>query len=166
MFVIAVKSKLKTKKAKVVLASTVLVLCLLIVLACVSAFSNTPKSHTYCEGFGEYVTLAETDEQVEDFVQQFYKAEQLYSLQEIYVPVEFNDKYEQYNELQKLQGLDLEPYKGEKCKLYMYLLSDFEIDEEQAIMSVIVYNNRVIGGDISNQVIGSKYYTFYGEQVS
>lgn len=165
MFVIAVKSKLTTKKA-VIVATIAAVLGILITFACISAFSHNPPSSAYCESYGEYSTLAQTDEQVKAFAQQFYEVEKLYSLQEVYVPVKFNDVYEQYNELQKLQGLDLEPYRGEKCRLYMYSLSDFDIDGKQGIMSVIVYRGKVIGGDISNQVKDSTYFTFYGEQVS
>lgn len=164
MFVITVKSKLKTKKAKILLAAVALVLLLFIIFTCVSAFSFNPPSKAKCGDF-EYSTLAKTDEQVEEFAEQFYEVDELYSLQEIYVPVEFNDKYEHYNDLQKQQGLDLEPYKGEKCKLYMYSLSDFKIDGEDTFMSVIVYRDRVIGGDISNQVMGGESLTFNGEQV-
>lgn len=166
MFVIAVKSKLTTKKAKILVVAVAFVLCILIAFMCISAFSHNPPSSVYCDSFGEYSTLAQTDEQVEAFAQQFYEVESLYSLQEVYVPVKFNDVYERYNELQKLQGLDLEPYQGEKCRLYMYSLSDFDIDGKQGIMSVIVYRGKVIGGDISNQVKDSTYFTFYGEQVS
>lgn len=164
MFVLTVKSKLKSKRAKIVLFAVAFVLCLLIVFACVSLAAFTPKSEAYCESVGEYSTLAKTDEQVKEFAEQFYKVGELYSLQEVYVPIEFNEKYEQYNALQNMQGLDLEPYKGEKCKLYMYEVLDFE-SENKMFMSVMVYRERVIGGDISPQVEDGGWYTFYGEKV-
>lgn len=165
MFVFTVKSGLKSKKAKVLLFAIALVLCLFIVFTCVSVFDYTPKSTANIDGFGEYSTVVKTVEQTQQFAEQFYKTEELYTLQEVYVPIKFNEKYEQYNQVQKAQGLDLEPYKGEKCKLYVYLLSDFEIDGEQAFMSVMVYRDRVIGGDISAFKEGSAWYTFNGEQV-
>ena len=165
MFVFTVKSTLKSKKAKVLIFATALVLCLFIAFVGVSKVDYTPKSEASIEGFGEYSTLAKTDEQTQEFAEQFFEVEELYSLQEVYVPVTFNEKYEQYNQVQKAQGLDLEPYKGEKCKLYMYLLSDFDIDGEQAFMSVMVYRDRVIGGDISPLKVGGGFYTFNGEQV-
>lgn len=165
MFVFTVKSGLKSKKAKVILCATAVVLCLFIVFTCVSVADYTPKSKASINGFGEYSTVVETEEQAKQFAQQFYEVEQLYTLYEVYVPITFNDRYEQYNQLQKAQGLDLEPYKGEKCRLYMYLLADFEIENEQAFMSVMVYRDRVIGGDISSLKDGTQWYTFSGEQV-
>lgn len=165
MFVFTVKSGLKSKKAKVLLCATALVLCVFVAIVGVSAFNYTPKSKASIDGFGEYSTVVETQEQAMQFAQQFYKVEELYTLNEVYVPITFNEKYEQYNQLQKAQGLDLEPYKGEKCKLYMYLLADFKVENEQAFMSVMVYRDRVIGGDISALKDGAQWYTFNGEQV-
>ena len=165
MFVFTVKSGLKSKKAKVLLLATALVLCLFIAFVGVSVVDYTPKSKACIDGFGEYSTVVKTEEQAKQFAQQFFEVEQLYTLQEVYVPVTFNDRYEQYNQLQKAQGLDLEPYKGEKCRLYMYLLADFEAENEQAFMSVMVYRDRVIGGDISALKDGAQWYTFNGEQV-
>lgn len=165
MFVFTVKSGLKSKKVKVLLLATALVLCLFIAFVGVSVVDYTPKSKASIDGFGEYSTIVKTEEQAKQFAQQFFEVEQLYTLQEVYVPVTFNDRYEQYNQLQKAQGLDLEPYKGEKCRLYMYLLADFEAENEQAFMSVMVYRDRVIGGDISALKDGAQWYTFNGEQV-
>ena len=39
---------------------------------------------------------------------------------EITVPEEFDSVYSEYNKLQKAIGLDLEKYKGEKAKIYIY----------------------------------------------
>ncbi len=164
MFAISIKSKLKSKKAQIVLAAIALVLLVFVGILCVSDFSHTPKKEVSVEGKGDYSTVFMSDEEVEEFANQYsYEIEKLYSLQEVYVPIEFNDKYEQYNELQKKQGYDLEPYKGEKCRLYIYELKDYTIDDKTAYMSVIVLGDKVIGGHISNQTEGGEVYTFFGE---
>ncbi len=165
MFVLSLKPKLESKKTKVLVAVVAVLVCALLAFGCVTLFSYYPPETVYCEGYGEYSTLAATDAQVEAFVEQFYEVEELYSLQEAYVPIEFNEKYTRYNDLQKKQGFDLEPYKGEKCKLYMYSLSDFPMEDEKSYMSVMVYRERVIGADISTLVAGAGCYTINGEQV-
>lgn len=164
MFVLTVRSELKSKKAKVIIISIVSVVVLLILYACISALLSSPSSSVYCEGYGEYSTIVENDEQAEAFCEQFsYEVEELYSIQQIYVPIEFNDKYNDYNELQKTHSMDLEPYKGELCIHYVYKLIDYEIDDKDAYMSLMVYKERVIGGHISNRIKDCQMYNFYGE---
>lgn len=164
MFTLTVSPKLKNAKAKVVFVAVACVLLLFIAFICVSVVVYTPPKNISVDGYDDYSTVAETDEDTKEFVEQFsYKAGELYSLQEMYVPIEFNGTYGEYNELQKKQGLDLEPYKGEKCKLYIYELEDYSVNGMQAYMSVLVYKDRVIGGHISTMVEGSDLLTFFGE---
>ncbi len=164
MFALTVSPKLKSKKAKLVLIAVACVLVVFVGFVCVSSFLYTPAKSISVEGKGEYSTVVKSDEDAEKFVEQFsVEAEELYSLQEMYVPIEFNETYMKYNELQKKQGLDLEPYKGEKCRLYIYSLKDYEIRGLKAFMSVVVYDERVIGGHISTMVEGGESYTFFGE---
>lgn len=164
MLTLTINPKLKSKKAKFVLIAVACVFVLFIAFVGVSAFVYTPPKSVEVEGFGEYSTVVKTDEDAQEFVEQFsYEVEQLYSLQEMYVPIEFNETYSEYNELQKQQGLDLEPYKGEKCKLYIYKLKDYKVDNAQAYMSVLVLKDRVIGGHISTMIEGCESHTFIGE---
>lgn len=163
MFVLTVKSKLNSKKAKILLgiASVVLILVLFIAIA---PLVRIPPWSVYCEGHGEYSTVVENDEQAKSFCEQFsYEVEELYSIQQIYVPVEFNDKYKKYNELQKTQGLDLEPYKGKLCIQYIYKLENYKLEKRDAYISIIVYKDRVIGGHISTRIENGEMYNIYGE---
>ncbi|MBQ7133514.1 MAG: DUF4830 domain-containing protein [Ruminococcus sp.] len=164
MFAISIDSKIKGKKGRTVLVVIILALVLFLGILCVSKVSHTPKKEVSVDGKGEYSTMFMSDDEVEQFAKQFsYEIDKLYSLQEVYVPIEFNERYEQYNELQKKQGFDLEPYKGEKCRLYIYQLKDYTIEDKTAYMSVIVLGENVIGGHISNQSEGGEVYTFFGE---
>ena len=61
----------------------------------------------------------------------------------IVIPEKFNDVYKKYNELQREGGFDLEPYKGKTCTRYTYLIPSLN-----ARANILVYENRVIGGDI------------------
>lgn len=67
---------------------------------------------------------------------------------EITIPTEFNAVYERYNNLLKEGGYDLTPYKGKKCKRYTYL-----IPSQNARANILVYNGKIIGGDVSSITI-------------
>ena len=67
---------------------------------------------------------------------------------EITVPEEFDKIFTGYNEIQKRQGLDLSKYKKKKVMRYTYEIINYEGEEGKVYANVIVYRNRVIGGDI------------------
>lgn len=68
--------------------------------------------------------------------------------EEILIPSEFNEFYDGYNMLQISQGFDLSRYKGERAVQYLYSVKNYPDRLENVYGCVIVYNNRVIGGDI------------------
>ncbi len=154
----------KTQKAKIILTSVICVLCVVALVVTVMIVRSIPKKTATCDGVGEYSLVVESDEEIQAFINQFgYEAVELYSLQQAYVPIEFNQKYTEYNELQKMQGLDLEGYKGEKCRLYIYTLKEFK-DEKKAYVSILVLDERVIGGHISTLSGDGNLYSFTGEK--
>ncbi len=71
-------------------------------------------------------------------------SEKPFEVVEITIPKEFNNVWRNYNELLMENGFDLTPYKGKKCKRYTYLLPS-----ENARANIIVYEGKIIGGDIS-----------------
>lgn len=165
MFVVTVKSKLGSKKSKLVLLCVLCAVVLMIVSVCFCAVRMSVPDTAYCQKMGEYSTAFETRQDIQEFAQQFsLEFDELYSAQQVYIPVAFNSTYDSYNELQKLQGLDLENYKGKRCELYIYKLKDYTIDDAQAYITVVVYKKSVIAGHISTSVEDSTMYTFNGEE--
>ncbi|MCQ2454725.1 MAG: DUF4830 domain-containing protein [Clostridia bacterium] len=79
---------------------------------------------------------------------------------DITIPTEFGDVYNNYNELQNSVGYNLKNYKGEKCKIYSYDVKKFAPlkKNDYAKANLIVYNGRIIGGDISSSKINGKMY--------
>lgn len=75
-------------------------------------------------------------------------SEKPYEVVEFTIPETFNAVYERYNNLLKESGYDLSQYKGKKCKRYTYL-----IPSENARANIIVYDGKIIGGDISGIMI-------------
>ena len=68
--------------------------------------------------------------------------------QQIHIPERFGDVYESYNDLQKQQGYDLEPFRGMDCTLYTYAVTNWPDDTQTVIADLYIFNDRVIGGDV------------------
>ncbi|MBQ3639921.1 MAG: DUF4830 domain-containing protein [Clostridia bacterium] len=64
------------------------------------------------------------------------------------IPAEFDKVYAAYNELQKSQGLNLAKYRGKEVTRYTFTVTNYADYEGTVLANVLVYRNRVIGGDI------------------
>jgi len=67
---------------------------------------------------------------------------------EVTIPSEFDKVFTGYNEIQKRQGLDLSEYKKKKVTRYTYEITNYEGAEGVVYANILVYRNRVIGGDV------------------
>lgn len=55
-----------------------------------------------------------------------------------------------YNEIQKMQGLDLSKYAKKKVTRYTYEVIGYEGYDKEVYANLLVYRNRIIGCDISS----------------
>ncbi len=160
MFVVTIKSKLK----KIILFCIIALAISAVAFAGLYVIFNTPSDTAFCESTGTYSTKAENKKDIEGFLYQFsLETDELCSEEEITIPYIFNDTYVKYNELQKKQGLDLQPHKGKVVTCCIYSLKNQKIDYTDAYVTIIVYKGRVIAGHISTGVQDSAVYTFFGE---
>ncbi len=67
---------------------------------------------------------------------------------EVTIPSEFDKIFTGYNEIQRRQGLDLSDYKKKKVMRYTYEVTNYEGATGTVYANILVYRNRVIGGDI------------------
>lgn len=67
---------------------------------------------------------------------------------EVTIPDEFDSVFAGYNEIQKAQGLDLAKYKKKTVTRYTYEVTNYPGYDGIVHANVIIYRNRVIGGDI------------------
>ena len=67
---------------------------------------------------------------------------------EITIPDQFDKIFTGYNEIQKRQGLDLSKYKRKKVMRYTYEITNYEGEDGKVYANILVYRNKVIGGDI------------------
>ena len=69
---------------------------------------------------------------------------------EFAVPKDFDRIIAGYNEIQKMQGLDLERYKNKKVTRYTYEAENVAGHEGTVFVNLIVFRNTVIACDVSS----------------
>ena len=76
------------------------------------------------------------------------------SVKTVTIPESFSDVYKDYNDLQRIAGYDLSAYKGCEVTIYTYSILPPESYSGECVFNMIVYNDRVIGGDVSSPSLG------------
>ena len=79
---------------------------------------------------------------------------------EIRIPKAGDQVFDRYNELQKSQGYDLNKYAGKKVMRYVYQINTFPDAKEPVYATVLVYRDRIIGGDITDTTPGGRVQGF------
>lgn len=108
-----------------------------------------------------YEKIKTNDERIE-FLRQFgyeVKSEPI-SATEVRIPSEFDKIFLEYNELQKRQGLDLSKYKNKNVMRYTYEITNYEGYDGVVYANMIVYRNRVIGGDVCSADVAGFIHGF------
>nr|WP_319489412.1 DUF4830 domain-containing protein [uncultured Caproiciproducens sp.] len=160
MFILSVKAG--RKKILVVLAAILLVVTAVIVVA--KLFNSKPVASS---GGKQYALSAESNDERVSFLKQFgwqVTAEPL-EMKDVCIPAQFDDVYIQYNNIQKEQGLDLTPYAGKTCKQWVYTVTNYP-QATDVRATILVYDNRVIGGDLSTVQLDGFMTGFAGEKIS
>ena len=83
------------------------------------------------------------------FIQQYgwTVTEEPVEIEEVLIPNEFDDTYEQYNTIQKSQGFDLSRYKGKTAKRYSYAVTNYP-NRQGVLANLLVVDEKVVGGDL------------------
>ena len=79
---------------------------------------------------------------------------------EVTIPKEFDKVFAAYNELQKAQGLDLSKYKKKTVTRYTFTVTNYDGYDGTVYANVLVYRNRVIGGDICSADVSGFIHGF------
>ena len=66
------------------------------------------------------------------------------------VPESFDRIMSAYNEIQKMQGLDLTKYKNKKVTRYTYAVNGYEGYDGAVNVNLIIYRNTVVACDLSS----------------
>ncbi len=103
---------------------------------------NYVPSRAYCEELSEYSLVASTEYEREQFFSQLgYSAESI-DHSTVRIP-SGGQVFEQYNNLQLSQGLDLKPYMGKQAHQYILRLGK-DSQSEEMFGVLTVYKDRII----------------------
>ena len=69
---------------------------------------------------------------------------------QVKIPTEQTPVYSRYNDLQKSHGYDLSQYAGKTVMRYVYEITNYPDAREPVYATLLVYKNKIIGGDITN----------------
>lgn len=82
-------------------------------------------------------------------------------MQKVRIPENSDNKvFARYNELQRSQGFDLSAYGGKEAMRYVYEILNYPEAASPVYASVLVYDGRIIGGDITNTAPEGKIHGF------
>lgn len=88
----------------------------------------------------------------------FAVEEKTLSSASVTVPETFDAATEKYNVIQKMQGFDLENYKGKKVNSYTYTVTSLpdgtNFGNDEILATLIIYKNKVIAADICSKSTG------------
>ena len=107
-------------------------------------------------------TGVKTNEDRIEFLRQFgwEVASEPKETAEVTIPAEFDKIFTGYNEIQKRQGLDLSDYKKKKVMRYTYEVTNYAGADGVVYANILVYRNRVIGGDICSADVSGFIHGF------
>ncbi len=146
MFIYSVKASNLKFVAMILLSLTVI--CALIVL-----IPRYDSMTVFADDGSVVYTGAKTNEGRIDFLRKFgwEVSSTPVEEKEIVIPSEFDTVFSGYNDLQKLQGLDMSRYKRKTVTRYTYTVTNYEGYEGTVYANLFIYRGKVIGGDICTE---------------
>lgn len=150
MFVVSVK------------VSTLKVAAVLLALGVVIAVAAWPRGAVQASTAGQKYTGISTNEKRIGFLESYgWKVESNpIEVVEVTIPQSFNEVYDNYNRIQKKQGFDLSDFKGKRVKRWTYKVTNYPGVKDEVRANMLVYDNKVIGGDISTVALNGFMHGF------
>ena len=149
MFIVSLNKK------RFILIAAAAVAAAIIVTACVIVFrthAQTPPDTITPEGSDTVSAIARTPEEEQSFLRSFGikpKPDSRRS-ENVMIPREFSDAYEEYNKLQRKTGFDLSRYRGQTAAKVTY-------DTGKMSAVLLIINGRVAGAHLSSGIQGEAY---------
>lgn len=79
---------------------------------------------------------------------------------QVRIPEESSEVFDRYNALQKSQGYDLSAFAGKKVMRYVYEVKNYPGASEPVYATLLVYKDKIIGGDVTNTSARGKIQGF------
>ena len=163
MFVLSLSLKQLSKRS--LLKITCIILLLMTLTAIILAFF--PRKNYACHDGEVYSVRAETQNDISKFARFFglspdFSSEKSYT---VTIPAKFDTLFSRYEMIQNTVGLSLSPYAGKECTLHTWKLMNNN-SSDASFLRLIIYDKKIIGGDICPVQFGSKIKNFAGEYFS
>lgn len=135
----------KSKKSRLPLMAGIIMLIVAAIWALTRIF-----------GGGSEGIPGETNQQRIDYIESFGWNTGIThcELEEVRIPVNFDEVYEEYNDLQRKQGFDLTRYRAHSVKKYTYEISRTDDNPLPLYANLLVENGIIIGADITSAEAG------------
>ena len=155
MFVYSIRSA-TIKFVCAIALSLVVLVSLVALIPSYNAQDGTPVASNI-----SYVKIYENSDRIA-FIEQFgWKVEETpLETVEVCVPTTFDNVYLGYNEMQKEQGLNLAKYKGKTVTRYTYKVENYPDYEGAVYVSLLIYKNKVVGGDVCSADVNGFVHGF------
>lgn len=155
MFVYSVK----TSKAKIA-ALVIAIIAIVIAIAMIMTGEKEPAANDSAVNY-----KAENSAERVAFISQFgWKiSDDPVEISEVIIPEDFDAGYVEYAAMNKAQGLELEPYKGVRAKRWTYDVLNYpglENMDGTVQINLLIYDGRVIGGDVCSLEQGGFIHGF------
>lgn len=150
MFIYSIKPD--KKKAIIIILAAAIIICALILLAGRRDSGGMPTSASGSDA----VTATDIEIGSEKDVAEYLKSlgweisDEPVDVQNIIIPREFSDKYEDYNEIQKKQGYDLSKYSGIDAVRYTYEIFNYPDQQGGVVADILVVDKNIIAADIQS----------------
>lgn len=138
----------------------------LITLIVLIAFVEPYEPVNAGEGSGTQVNISygkiDSADDVRAFLLQFgweTEKEPIESVSTI-VPQKFDRVISEYNQIQRMQGLNLEKYKGKEVVRFTFKVRNYSGYDEDVYANVLVYKKKVIGGDLCSADVNGFIHGF------
>lgn len=164
MFIYTIRAS--TLKFFCVIALSVAVLCTVILT--IPEYTPVSTKAVAAESAKYRYDKIKTNDDIVEFLAQFGWECEKTPLEEvkIRIPTEFDKVMNSYNELQRGQGLDLSKYRGNEVTRYTYRITNYADYDGEVMANVILYKNRVIGGDLCTSDVTGFICGFTGIKAS
>ena len=162
MFICTVRAH--TLKLFSIIAVSVAVLCAVVLM--IPEYSPVSTRAVAAEAEKYSYDKIKTPDDAANFLAQFGWEVEKTPLDEVKlkIPSEFDKVMNAYNDLQRNQGLDLSKYRGKEVTRYTFRITNYPDYKGNVMANVIVYKNKVIGGDICSADVTGFIYGFGGSK--
>ena len=79
---------------------------------------------------------------------------------QVRIPDTVSEVFDRYNQLQKSQGYDLSKLAGKNAMRYVYKVTNYPGATDPVYATVLVYRDRIVGGDVTNTSPNGKVHGF------